>query len=222
MYINTQTNQYPFSERDIRNLNPNTSFQSPFVAPEEYTTVFPAPQPTYNPVTQTVREIAPVLTPKDHYEQQWEVVPRFVEYTDENNVLHTVAEQEAIAIALDLQTKRNSKWEAIKTERDKRTQQGGYKVGTKWYHSDTFSRSQQLGLLIMGNNIPQGLMWKTMDGSFVGMTPALAQGIFQSAALSDSNVFAYAETLNQQVQSSDNPETVDIYSGWPECYLDVV
>ena len=134
----------------------------------------------------------------------------------------TVVDLTTEEIAANLNKSRNSKREAIKTERDKRTQQGGYKVGAKWYHSDTFSRSQQLGLVIMGNNIPQALLWKTMDGSFVGMTPALAQGIFQSAALSDSNVFAYAETLNQQVQSSDNPETVDIYSGWPECYLDVV
>ncbi len=220
MYINTQTNQYPFSERDIRNLNPNTSFQSPFVAPEEYTTVFPAPQPTYNPVTQTVREIAPVLTPKDHYEQQWEVVPRFVEYTDENNVLHTVAEQEAIAIALDLQTKRNSKWEAIKTERDKRTQQGGYKVGAKWYHSDTFSRSQQLGLVIMGANIPSGMQWKTLDGSFVVMTPTLAAQIFNAAAAQDQAIFSKAEEHRVAMEASADPAAYDFSGGWPAAYVE--
>lgn len=113
-------------------------------------------------------------------------------------------------------------WYKVKDERDRRTQQGGYKVGTKWWHSDTFSRSQQLGLVLMGNSIPAGLMWKTMDGSFVEMTQELAQSIFQSAALSDSTIFAYAESLNQQIQSSDNPEEIDIYSGWPECYLDLV
>lgn len=112
-------------------------------------------------------------------------------------------------------------WSDIKVERDRRTQQGGYKVGTKWYHSDTFSRSQQLGLVLMGSNFPQGLMWKTMDGSFVEMTPTLAQQVFQSATISDSTIFAHAEGLNQQIQSSDNPESIDIYSGWPECYLDL-
>lgn len=105
MYINTQTGIYNISERDIRNLNPNTSFPTPFIAPDEYAVVFPAPQPTHDPITQVVREITPVLTPKGHYEQQWEVVPRFVEYTDENNILHTVAEQEAAAIEADRKSK---------------------------------------------------------------------------------------------------------------------
>ena len=81
------------------------SFPSPFVAPPEYAVVFPAPQPTYNAVIQSVREIAPVLTVKGHYEQQWEIVPRFVEYTDEQDVVHTVAEQEAAAIAADATAK---------------------------------------------------------------------------------------------------------------------
>ena len=73
-YINTTTNQYPVSERDIRDAFPNTSFSEPFSAPEGYAWVFPAPQPTFNPITQTVREIAPVLTVKGTWEQQWEVV----------------------------------------------------------------------------------------------------------------------------------------------------
>lgn len=104
-YINTQTHQYPVSEQDIRNFNPNTSFPTPFVAPDEYAVVFPAPQPTHDPIIQAVREIAPVLTDKGHYEQQWEVVPRFVEYTDEEGVTHTVAEQEAAAIEADRKSK---------------------------------------------------------------------------------------------------------------------
>lgn len=104
-YINTQTNQFNITERDIRNAYPNTSFPSPFVAPDEYAVVFPAPQPTHDPIIQAAREITPVLTSKGHYEQQWEVVPRFTEYTDENNVLHTVAEQEAAAIEADRKSK---------------------------------------------------------------------------------------------------------------------
>lgn len=74
MYINTQTNQYPLSERDIRNAYPNTSFPNPFTAPDEYAVVFPAPKPTHDPIIQAVHEIAPILTSKGHYEQQWEVV----------------------------------------------------------------------------------------------------------------------------------------------------
>lgn len=121
---------------------------------------------------------------------------------------------------LDVQ---KSKWELVKSYRNILTQTGGYKVGTKWFHSDTFSRSQQLGLVMMGNNIPQGLMWKTMDGSFVEMTPTLAQQIFQAAAVQDSAIFAYAESLNTQVQQSNDIEFIqnlDIKQGWPETYVE--
>lgn len=98
MYIHA-TSLLRHSEADIRAANPNTSFGTTFVAPDDYALVFPAPQPTYSTLTQVVREITPTLTAKGHWEQQWEVVPRFVEYTDDALVLHTVAEQEAKAIA---------------------------------------------------------------------------------------------------------------------------
>jgi hypothetical protein len=114
MYINTETNQYPLSASDIRSENPNTSFPSPFVPPEQYKVVFPTPQPsTYNLVTQIVRETAPQLTSKGHWEQCWEVVPKFQEYTDEDGVLHTVAEQEAAAIAADTVEKLQTLQESI-------------------------------------------------------------------------------------------------------------
>ena len=72
-YINTQTNQYPVSESEIRNQYPNTSFANPFVAPSEYAVVFQAPAPAYDVISQGVRETAPILTDKGNYEQQWEV-----------------------------------------------------------------------------------------------------------------------------------------------------
>lgn len=101
-YINTETNQYPVSEADIRAANPNTSFSSPFQAPEPYAVVFIAPVPTVdNPILQFAREIAPVLTSKGHYEQAFEVVDKFADYTDADGNVVTKAEQEAAAIAAD-------------------------------------------------------------------------------------------------------------------------
>jgi hypothetical protein len=99
MYINTKTLEYPISELDIKRKFPNTSFSVPFIAPKEYAVVFPTPRPEYNATIRSARETAPVLTSKGHYEQAWEVVPAFTEYTDENGVVHTVAEQEAAAQA---------------------------------------------------------------------------------------------------------------------------
>ena len=104
-YINSLTGAYLISEQQIRAANPNTSFGQPFVAPEPYKVVFPAPAPDYNPLTQYTVEDAPVLTVKGHWEQTWVVLPRFTEYTDDQDVVHTVAEQEAAAIAADAAAK---------------------------------------------------------------------------------------------------------------------
>lgn len=102
-YINTISLQQ-LSESEIRAAFTNTSFPNPFVPPDGYAYVFPAPQPAHNPVTQAVRETTPVLTAKGHWEQQWEVVPRYTDYTDGDGVLHTAdeqmaAEQERIRLA---------------------------------------------------------------------------------------------------------------------------
>lgn len=104
-----------------------------------------------------------------------------------------------------------ARWAAIKAIRDSKTQTGGYKVGANWFHSDTFSRTQQIGLTMMGAGIPAGLMWKTLAGDFVPMTQTLAQQIFAAAAMQDAALFAHAEALKAD-------PTADINAGWPATY----
>ena len=99
MYLNTETIQQ-CTERDIRAAFPNTSFADPFVAPDGYVWVFPAPQPTFDPITQTVREIAPVLTDKGHWEQQWEVVDLDAETLAANQAATNAARKQAILAEL--------------------------------------------------------------------------------------------------------------------------
>ena len=113
-------------------------------------------------------------------------------------------------------------WTAIKAERDQRTEQGGFKVGSKWFHSDQKSRGQQLGLVLLGANIPAGLQWKTMDGSFVAMTPALAQQILAAGAASDQATFAVAEAHNTAMKASADPSAYDFSSGWPKTFAEAV
>lgn len=103
------------------------------------------------------------------------------------------------------------RWSAIKDLRDDKTQNGGYQVNNHWFHSDTFSRTQQMGLVMMGANMPNNLSWKTLSGTFVAMTPVLAQQIFAAAANQDSALFKHAEILKA------NPY-MDINSGWPETF----
>jgi hypothetical protein len=110
------------------------------------------------------------------------------------------------------------KWEEIKIERDRRCDYGGYKVGAKWFHSDQRSRSQQLGLALLGNNIPANVMWKTMDGSFVAMTQTLAQQILGAAAQKDMANFAAAETHRAAMEASADPAYYDFSGGWPQVY----
>lgn len=109
-------------------------------------------------------------------------------------------------------------WLKIKAERDRRIQNGGYNIGTKWYHSDTFSRTQQMGLVMMGANIPANTPWKTMDGSFVIMTQTLAGQIFGTAAASDIAIFTAAETHNAAMRASATPHTYNYLTGWPTAY----
>lgn len=104
-----------------------------------------------------------------------------------------------------------ARWAAIKAIRDSKTQTGGYKVGANWFHSDTFSRTQQMGLVMMGGGMPTGLAWKTMSGAFVPMTPALAQQIFAAAAQQDASLFDHAEALKADPQA-------DISAGWPATF----
>jgi hypothetical protein len=118
MYINTETNQYPLSASDIRSENPNTSFPSPFVPSSKYQWVFPTPQPTFDPVIEVAIETTPQFTSKGVWEQRWEVAPKFTEYTDDDGVTYTVAEQEAAAIAADT----SAKLEALQRTIVERTQ----------------------------------------------------------------------------------------------------
>lgn len=108
-------------------------------------------------------------------------------------------------------------WQRIKAERDRR-KAGGVKVGAKWFHSDTFSRTQQMGLVMLGAGIPANLQWKTMDGSFIAMTQAVAQSVFAAAAANDQAIFAVAEGHRVAMEASTDPASYDYSGGWPKIY----
>lgn len=108
-------------------------------------------------------------------------------------------------------------WERIKAYRDQR-KAAGVLVGSNWFHSDDSSRIQQLGLTIMGANMPPGIMWKTMSGSFVEMTPTLAGQIFQTTAANDQAVFSVAEGHRVAMEAAENPDAYDFTTGWPPVY----
>ena len=145
------------------------------------------------------------------------VIPGLVAAVGEEGIGWSYDGHAFTAPAPDLTALRASHWEAIKNERDRRTQQGGYQVAGKWFHSDTFSRTQQMGLVMMGAGIPGGLQWKTMDGSFVTMTQTLAGQVFAAAAASDAALFSHAEQIKAVME--DDPVNFDLASQtWPAVF----
>lgn len=114
--------------------------------------------------------------------------------------------------------RRAATWETIKAERDRRAALG-VKVGANWFHSDQKSRTQQLGLVLLGQNIPTGLKWKTLTFTpppvFVDMTPALAVAIVQATAASDTAIFTAAEIHRMAMEASAAPQDYDFSAGWP-------
>ena len=203
-YINTTT-LAQLSESEIRALNPNTSYPSPFLEPGGYAFIFPAPQPAHDPITQRVQAIAPELTVLGHWEQRWNVVELF----------ETQEEKDA-ALALDRASKVAVKSDAIKAERDRR-KFNGVKVGTQWIHTDTYSRTQWMAMVMMGASIP-AIDWTTMDGTSVVTSQALAGQVFQGTAQLDAQLFGYAKMLITQVEAAADPASVDITVGWPATF----
>lgn len=120
---------------------------------------------------------------------------------------------------------RANMWAQIKTERDQR-KAGGFKVEVspgvfKWFHSDEASRIQQLGLMMAGASVP-AIPWKTMDGSFVTMTPSVAAAIFQQAFVLDAALFTRAEQHRAAMEASSAPADYEYSTGWPERFADAV
>ena len=108
-------------------------------------------------------------------------------------------------------------WKEIQARRDYR-KAAGIKITGNWYHSDDTSRIQQLALVMFGANMPADILWKTMQGTFIQMTPQLAMSIFQTIAGLDQAVFSKAEFHRQTMILSQDPVNYDYTVGWPQIY----
>jgi hypothetical protein len=103
------------------------------------------------------------------------------------------------------------RWNQIKVKRDDLTDNGGCLVATKWFHSDTKSKQQQMALTMLGASIPANLQWKTMDGTFATMTQTLASQLFGAQIAREQAIFVHAEALKADLNA-------DINTGWPARY----
>lgn len=109
-------------------------------------------------------------------------------------------------------------WEDIKRYRDNLVDNGGFKVGAHWYHSNLLSRTQYISLVMMGSNIPANTIWKTLDNGYVSMTQTLAGQIFAAGAAQDAALFAKAAEHKESLDLSSDPDSYNWKAGWPETY----
>lgn len=119
-------------------------------------------------------------------------------------------------------------WERIKSKRSA-VEQGGVKVGTKWYHSDADSRIKYLGLVRMAEQaLTSGaspttvlqyggvnIQWKTMDGSSINMNVQKAQDVYAAVIGLDFVAFATAESHRVAMETNPDPSLYDFSQGWP-------
>ena len=116
-------------------------------------------------------------------------------------------------------------WALIKARRDSR-KAGGFKVGTRWYHSDEPSRAQYTILLTtaLEKTLPPTYVlnaaWKAMDGVKLPMTVAELRLIRDVGLTLESALFTAAETHRAAMEASTDPQGYDFTTGWPIVYGD--
>lgn len=164
-YLNTETGQYPITERGIRLLHPNVSFPSPFRAPSPFVLVFPSPTPAYDPISQHVAETTPVLTEKGHYEQQWAI-----QNLDETTVSENLNKQRLERSAL------------VNAERDRRINQGFLFNGVR-FQSRADDRENIKGAVMIAMYDPTySSDWIAEDNSTVHMDASTLFAFGRTAA----------------------------------------
>lgn len=128
-----------------------------------------------------------------------------------------------------LEQRRAARWEQVKAIRQTKTERGGFFAAGKWFHSDVFSRTQQLGLIIaaqqfvaggggVNDPIPGVPAWSTMDNSTIVLTPAVVSQFLPAFSAQEGAMFVYAKALREQIDASEDPESIDITTGWPPVY----
>ena len=86
------------TESEIRSLFPNTSFPTPFTAPEGFVVVFPTPSPTVTELQVAVRN-GVEQDIKGNWVEKWAVRDMFSDIVEGGVVIKTKAEQEKAYLA---------------------------------------------------------------------------------------------------------------------------
>lgn len=128
-------------------------------------------------------------------------------------------------------------WDHIKALRDRKKNEG-IKVMLsdgfpRWFHSDSDSRIQQLGLKDQARDVlaaggamttvmqklGQDIWWKSLSpGDRVPMTCQLAYDLVDAIGNLDATLFHVAEVHHSAMEAAADPASYDYTTGWPESF----
>ena len=109
-------------------------------------------------------------------------------------------------------------WTRIKQKRHGNLRGGVYvKSISKWLHSDDESRAQYTFMRTM-SQLPEKMVWKTMDNTFVPMTKALLDELSLQLLAVEQADLANAERHRAAMLQADNPLDYDYSGGWTANY----
>ena len=112
-------------------------------------------------------------------------------------------------------------WERIKDKRYDNLRHGVYaKSVGKWFQTDDATRLQYLALALesVTGGFKKPINWKTMDNSFLMLTPELLREIMQAMHDDEEADFINAEKHKAAMLKSENPLEYDYSGGWTANY----
>ena len=108
-------------------------------------------------------------------------------------------------------------WERIKDKRYDNLRHGVYaKSVGKWFQTDDATRLQYLALALesVTGGFKKPINWKTMDNSFLMLTPELLREIMQAMHDDEQADFINAEKHKAAMLQAENPLKYDYSDGW--------
>ena len=124
---------------------------------------------------------------------------------------------------LNLEATYAEKWEKIKEIRTFKMNDGVLiqSIG-KWFHTDLYSK-QQIQTLVIANiiGIYKTTAWKTLDNTYVQLTPMLLLQVFGAMLENESRLFDIGKLHYESLYTSNDPVDYDPASQWPTTFSDL-
>lgn len=108
----------------------------------------------------------------------------------------------------------------INAERNRR-EQAGFPYSGKWIDSDSVSVqritvAQATAQMALAAGVPYSVDWACADNSMLALDAMGVLGMMQAFGTYGLALHMHARALKAAVDTSDDPESIDILAGWPE------